>query len=131
MRKIVFILPAVLMGCVKPPAPEEIRAANYGPPPANYQATIKADFNKLLIDPTSPIYTFDKPFKSYTAGQPATYGWTICGTLNSKNRMGGYTGAAPFYVIFRHGQIADQMVAEETMWYKNVFATCTPDATIN
>ena len=35
----------------------------------------------------------------------AQWGWVIEGKINSKNRMGGYTGWQPFYAIYNHGMI--------------------------
>jgi hypothetical protein len=34
-----------------------------------------------------------------------TYGWAVCGTVNAKNRYGGYVGAQPFFVLIRDNQV--------------------------
>ena len=34
-----------------------------------------------------------------------TRSWVVCGTVNAKNRFGGYVGARPFYAAFRDGQL--------------------------
>ena len=89
-----------------PISPERLSAADYGQPPTNYEEVIKARFNEILIDPTSPIYQIEKPRKGYTMKSPAygtseRFGWIVCGTVNSKNRMGGYSGRLPFFTLFQ------------------------------
>ena len=98
--------------------PEQKRTADYGKPPSKeYPNLIKNYFKPILIDPTSPIYTFEKPQKGWDerlAGyrsNPA-FGWQVCGTVNSKNRMGGYTGSVPYVVFFREGSIVDFLMGE-------------------
>ena len=107
-----------LEGCATSIPPEVIATADYGPPPpANYQQMIKDDFAQVLIDPTSPLYSFGSPAKGYTREAPMfgthqAFGWRVCGTVNSKNRMGGYTGQVPFFVLFRDGQIVSRTIGE-------------------
>ena len=72
---------------------------------------------KSLIDPTSPLYEFDAPRKGYTKasgtfGTSERFGWRVCGTVNSKNRFGGYTGRAPFFALFRGGRLVTLLVGE-------------------
>lgn len=108
----------VLSGCAKPIPPDVLANADYGPPPpASHQDTIKDAFAPLLIDPTSPLYTFNEPSKGYTERTPKygfdnTFGWRVCGTINSKNRMGGYTGKAPFFTLFKDGKMVSQLLGE-------------------
>ncbi|MDH5723695.1 MAG: hypothetical protein OEY94_10300 [Alphaproteobacteria bacterium] len=40
------------------------------------------------------------------------FGWRVCGTVNSKNRFGGYTGSVPFVVLFKDGRIAQKTIGE-------------------
>ncbi|MFN7114657.1 MAG: hypothetical protein ACK4PK_09915 [Alphaproteobacteria bacterium] len=107
-----------LTGCATPISPEEIANADYGPPPpAHHQSMIRQEFATLLIDPTSPLYTFEKPAKGYFKessmyGTQQMFGWKVCGTVNSKNRMGGYNGAVPFVTLFRDGAIAQTVVGK-------------------
>jgi len=116
----------LLAGCATPISPEQIAHADYGPPPPkNYQALIKQDFATILIDPTSPLYTFSKPSKGYfkesAMGTTQMFGWRVCGTVNSKNRMGGYSGAAPFIVLFRDGKIAQKYIGESDAAREGLF----------
>ena len=108
------MLSSVLLvgGCASPPIPPEvISTADYGPPPSDaHQQIIRKRFDRILIDPTSPLYEFDTPRKGYTKpssmfGTSLTFGWRVCGTINSKNRFGGYTGRSPFFVLFRGDDI--------------------------
>lgn len=115
------ILASLLLvaACATPISPEKLAAADYGPPPpANYEELIKARFNEILVDPTSPIYEIDKPRKGYTRpyemyGTQEAFGWVVCGTVNSKNRMGGYAGRSPFFVLFR-GEYMAQFITGES-----------------
>lgn len=99
----------LLAGCLATQLPaERVAAANYGPPPpANYEALVRAKLSRSLLDPYSAVFEFTgPPRKSYTTSDyrisfPETFGWAVCGTLNAKNRMGAYTGATPFLIMFR------------------------------
>lgn len=101
----------LVSACATPVSPEKLASADYGPPPpAGYEEVIKARFHPMLIDPTSPIYEFRAPRKGYTMPSSAfktweAYGWVVCGTVNSKNRMGGYSGRTPFFTLFSGGQM--------------------------
>lgn len=78
------------------------------PPPSpepDYQkvrATVEPALKSALFDPSSAqiVYTsgfqwgYSKPFIG-----KRTWGWIACGTLNAKNRMGGYVGAQPFWMM--------------------------------
>ena len=111
-------LASMLSACASSISPEVLANADYGPPPPpNHQELIKADFATTLIDPTAPIYRFDPPKKGYTAGSrmhgtEQAFGWTVCGTVNSKNRFGGYVGSVPFFVLFRDDQIVFRRIGE-------------------
>jgi hypothetical protein len=78
---------------------------------------IRAEFDRELIDPSSPLYEFGEPIKGYTMASPIfgteqTFGWQVCGTVNGKNRFGGYVGRVPFFVLFRDGAIVTRIVGE-------------------
>ena len=106
-----LILSTMALGaCSTGPSKTEIANADYGSPPIQYEEIIKAYYAERLIDPTSPLYTFDEPRKSWIKssamyGTEQTFGWRVCGTVNAKNRMGGYTGRKPFFALFRDGQL--------------------------
>ena len=69
---------------------EERQAEHAGTLPKDYKAQIDARFASTLIDPGSrQIEYISTPF-----------GGLVCGYVNAKNRLGGYTGRHPFYAIF-------------------------------
>src|SRR5688572_28350969 len=53
-----LLLGSVLVGCVPPPAPEEIARGDYGPWPHAYQDVIKHHMQDTLQDPASAHYDF-------------------------------------------------------------------------
>lgn len=114
----IFVMPTLLSGCATPIPPEVIAKADYGrPPPKNYKEIIKRSIGETLIDPTAPLYEFGTPSKGYTARSPIfgteqAFGWRVCGTVNSKNRFGGYVGRVPFFVLLRNGVIVSKVIGE-------------------
>lgn len=110
MRKIISIifLVALLAGCASAPRPtaQQIEAADCGPFPTNYEEIIKSVASKNLIDPYSAQYTFSQPVKQLNrmTSNPV-WGWAVCGTVNAKNRFGGYVGAKPYYALINNGSI--------------------------
>ena len=103
---IICMLSLLMFSCAMGPklSVEELRRADFGPYPDNYQEIIKNHFHFKLFDPYSAQYTFGKPIKRYVRGGEI-FGWAVCGTINAKNRMGGYVGAQQFWVIISHGKI--------------------------
>jgi hypothetical protein len=105
-----LFLVCAFAGCVIPPSQTAINAAVTDAPPdrAYAEAEIRAFVETLLIDPTAPIYRFSAPVKAYsskiTPGK-VTYGWSVPFSLNSKNRMGGYTGASAGEGFFVGGKL--------------------------
>lgn len=123
--KTLKLLPALILmmligACATQISQEKLKSADYGPPPPdNYQEIIRNHFAKTLIDPTSPIYEFGTPRKGYTREAPLfntheSFGWVVCGTLNSKNRFGGYVGSVPFFVLFHGDNIIEYNNGEVT-----------------
>ncbi len=107
-----------LAGCATPVTQTQIANADYGtPPPKNYEVLAKTAISRDLIDPTSPIFEIGKPSKGYFHTSPVfgtyeMFGWKVCGSVNSKNRFGGYVGAVPFIVLFKDGAVAQKVVGE-------------------
>lgn len=42
------------------------------------------------------------------------FGWIVCGTVNAKNKMGGYVGAQPFYAVIRNNVVLN--IFEDTVF---------------
>jgi hypothetical protein len=86
------------------PAPEP------GPEPDRTQAiaVIEQTIRANLIDPDSARFTWPYDFNLLTTKvifSKTWNGWTTCGTVNARNRMGGYTGASAVKVVFDKGAV--------------------------
>jgi hypothetical protein len=79
--------PAARLACFD--APPKTAAKKALPKPSDEFAAAKAAMMRKLTDPESA--RFDEMFKVATDN-----GEAICGLVNSKNRMGGYTGNTGF-----------------------------------
>ena len=82
----------------------------YGPAPEweEYRQMAEAHIRAQLIDPDSARINwlgsyYRGEFKIMLGGR--TYGYVACGTVNSKNRMGGYAGSTPFVVVIDYGRV--------------------------
>lgn len=70
---------------------------------ANAEQSMKAVFDKMLVDPGSAQFRSIKVFldvptsKIRVSGSISPTTNVVCGEFNSKNRMGGYTGFKYFY----------------------------------
>lgn len=119
----------LLVGCLPPPAPQQIPAIpDYGPPPpSNYQELIKNDFAPTfwtnVINGSKPDdYTFNEPKKGYVEasrilGMKQTFGWVVCGTLTRKERYSGYPrydGPIEFYALIKNGKVVDHLIGHTT-----------------
>ncbi len=142
MRFAPLIVLVALSACAPPPPTsaelQTMQTAIQPSSPAAAQAAVKAYFAKTLIDPTAPLYQFPvAPVQGKaTVGQMREFGWFMCGTINSKNRMGGYGGNRPFFVHFApavadkvdDGTIGDtddtQTVVDN--WCKGLYAQWPP-----
>ncbi len=114
-RHRVLVTCAWLFGCTAPPSPDSsaglekenalvaemgqqiaagIRTsqaqAAEGILPRDYKRQVDAKLADLLIDPDSRKLEF--------VSHP--YGGLVCGLINAKNTMGGYTGKEPFFAVF-------------------------------
>lgn len=94
----------ILTGCqgFETPAAD----ADFGNPPVNYEAAIKNVMNRILRDPESARYSFNKPVKAYRniglayGGKIKWIGWVVDVEVNAKNGFGGYAGATPYTFYF-------------------------------
>jgi hypothetical protein len=96
----------VVAGCVSASPPPTLASVDIGPPPVGYDPEIKALFDAMLKDPYSAVYTFQRPVRSWFFDE-TQMNWAVCGTLNAKNTFGGYVGARPFAVFYRHGRMVE------------------------
>ena len=74
-----------------------------------------------LYDPTSVVVNWSTGF-AWGFTKPIigrrSYGWVACGTLNAKNRLGGYVGATPFWIK------ADASGAVTSAWVNESMSSC-------
>lgn len=68
-----------------------------------------------LIDPESarvawPYGFFGGSLKGLFSKRQT--GWITCGLINAKNRMGGYTGTAPFLIVIHDSQVVELDIGE-------------------
>ena len=108
---------AFVAACASPPTDDQVRAADTGPYPSNYEQIVKDNFATSLFDPYSAVFNFTRtPTKGY-GGSPiagARIGWIVCGTVNAKNRMGGYVGVKPFVVVISNGAVIHREIDTPT-----------------
>lgn len=104
---IVLFLCFSVVSCAARPKSEMILSADYGPYPDNYEQIIKDHYSTKLFDPYSAVYTFNaKPRRDYDrVSSGVQFGWVVCGTINGKNRFGGYVGVQPFYTLIKNGRV--------------------------
>lgn len=111
---IVMVVIAILSGCATPPpTPEELRSAGYGPPPTDYQKTIRSYFQTRLKDPSSAQIRFaNTPTKGWQkwSREGLEVGYGVCVEVNAKNSYGGYTGSKLYYFLINRDQIIEPVL---------------------
>lgn len=97
---------AGLVSCQSGPTPAEIQTMQSALKPssqATAEVAVKAYFDGVLIDAPSARWKFPLPPTRGAfvprIGSAREFGWFLCGEVNAKNRMGGYTG---YYTFFAH-----------------------------
>ena len=107
----------IAISCAVPfrggPSQEELDAADCGPIPVDFEATIKTWMSKNLKDPFSAqIDEIGKPAKGWWGNTGAllvsrdiNFGWCVSAKINAKNSYGGYVGWRRYDFYFRNGEI--------------------------
>jgi hypothetical protein len=125
--RIKFIFPflaalvLVLSGCATLPTQEELANADYGEYPFEYEEIVKAYFGTILIDPYSAHYMITVPVSGYFTKPPIlgggleAFGYKVDAYVNSKNRMGGYTGTRKYQVLIKNGVVIKCQETVESM----------------
>jgi hypothetical protein len=119
----------LLQGCTTPISEEKLRTADYGTQPsANYKELVATRVSPMFIDPMSAVFQLSEPRKGYTKRSPImgteeNFGWQVCGTVNAKNRFGGYVGAVPLFVLFHDDKIVEVILGEQAPKAPNVSMT--------
>lgn len=84
-----------------------------------------------LVDPASAQFTFPNAFARGTWKpllKPRVSGWITCGTVNAKNRMGGYNGASAFIVVIENGSVEYLDMDSGSDTYRLVASACQKSA---
>ena len=106
---LIILLSFLLFGCPRQPTSEELRSADHGPYPYEYEEIVKKKMVKYLVDPYSAQYHYqgspETRYFSKAFGGETIYGWGGIVLINSKNRMGGYVGATPYNYLIRNGEL--------------------------
>lgn len=107
-----------LFGCAAAPRPtvSQLANADYGPFPSDYEQIIKDVISPILIDPYSVVLNLNTPKKGYNnMVDGIIYGWNVCGTVNAKNRFGGYVGPKPIYAMIKNGAVVRLIFGKFTL----------------
>ena len=93
----------IVTGCAAPQiTQEQLAQATSAPAPASQAAaeqTVRDYYRHILKYPDSALYNFQM-LKNGVWVDGLVYGWFLCGEVNAKNSVGGYTGYKPFFVHF-------------------------------
>lgn len=113
--------PAVAKSKAPPPEPAT------HPDWADVRAKGVSGIVSQLFDPGSAQITWSSGFK-WGFAKPIigrrTYGWIACGNINAKNRLGGYVGAKPFWIM------ADASGATTSGWNAETISSCDSGAAV-
>lgn len=94
-----------------PPAPTDAQMAraDFGRPPADHVAIVKAWYGAALKDPGSAQYrTITEPVQYWLGArgtQAGVYGYLVCATVNAKNSYGAYVGFKTEALLIRDGAV--------------------------
>jgi hypothetical protein len=95
------------------PSQEEFNRADFGGYPTEYKATVDDWIQRQLIDPDSRKIEYTRvPDRYFWALSNPHYGYLICGNVNSKNRMGGYSGRSMFWAMLRGAGVVSGRIAD-------------------
>lgn len=110
-----LLAPTVANG--KPPPPEPATHPDW----ADVRAKGVSALTSNLFDPGSAQITWSSGFR-WGFSKPIigrrTHGWIACGAVNAKNRLGGYVGAEPFWIL------VDASGKVTWGWLKDTFSSC-------
>ena len=105
-------------------------AADYGKQPTFANAVIvgEAFIKARLVDPDSAKFEWPYNFRAVEMKglfSKRRAGYVTCGYVNSRNRMGGYSGRSVFYIMENDGAVTDFTMDESSEITKLAEAQCT------
>lgn len=99
------VLALCLAGCSTPTA-DELRNADYGSYPYDYESIIRSHMRGVLKDPESARYEFlNSPKIGWNGFGEKQFGHVVCVNINAKNSYGGYVGNRLSYFMIRNGRV--------------------------
>jgi hypothetical protein len=108
-KSLLFLGCLFFIGCVTAPTTEQLRNADYGTYPINYEDVVKNYMQRRLKDPSSATYRFTgSPKSMYAGGMLAggiKYGYGICSYINARNSFGGYVGEKLTFFLIKNQEI--------------------------
>lgn len=110
-----------------PPPPEPATPPDW----SAVRQQVEARLLSQLVDPDSAKIAWPYGFRwgGYKPLlQKRVYGYVTCGTVNSKNRMGGYVGDSPFIVVYLDGAIRYFEIESATDKYNILASQCASAA---
>jgi len=119
INSMAYLLTIGLLISACTPSQAEFAKADFGAYPENAQNTVDKWLDRTLIDPDSRKVEFmSGPDRYYWGYSNPRYGYLVCGTVNARNRMGGYVGRAPFWALVRGNSVVsgDMKEAGDTLW---------------
>ena len=115
MKFLPILLCIAFIGCfASKPSAAEIENADYGAYPEDYKQIVSKWIFRSFYDPHSVRdLVITEPKKAHNSqwiidGGDTIYGYSVGVALRAKNRMGGYTGLAYYYLLIRNGEIVFQ-----------------------
>lgn len=106
MKLAILVMVALIaVSCARRPTEEQIRTANYGPYPSDYESIVYGFMERILKDPDSARYKFRTPVIRGYAGSPSRFGYVVCVEINAKNSFGAYTGYRLQLILINSGQV--------------------------
>ena len=108
MKKLLLIagLGAILAGCAQL-TQEQIKNADYGQYPTNYERIVKEYYETVAKHPDSLKYKeISTPEKSWGNDFGAhKFGYMSCVTVNGKNSYGAYVGYETDGILIKNGKV--------------------------
>lgn len=96
MKTLLLLASLLLVSCATPLSQPQ-------PFPLNHEAKVMAHMELKLIDSESARYKFISAPTVQSAGSGPRFINRVL--INSKNRLGGYVGFSPYYVLYRDGDV--------------------------
>lgn len=110
MKPIVVALALILTGCSIFPTDEEIRTADYGRVPGDYQAIVQKYMDGYLRDGESARFKFlNPPVKFASPGFEKKFGYMVCVDVNAKNSFGAYVGYHLSYFLINNDRVVEAL----------------------